>query len=299
MLAADSSAATTVQGWLYDLLRWIGVSQTTAAHVQQVIVKPVTVVLILVGSVFVGWLGSRAIRHWIGAAVRRAASRADSPRAERRALTLTAMVASIWRVVIGVMAVLVALGTVGINLTPVLAGATVIGATIGFGAQSIVRDVLAGFLMTVEGQYDIGDTIALGDISGVVEDLTFRVTRLRGDDGAVWYVANGEVRKVANTTRGWGRASVDVVVPPHADVAEVLDVIQAASSAVHDDPSYRASCLDDPVQWGVVASALDSVTARVTVRTPAAEANRVERAIRKEIAVRLHSAGVYDVPAQP
>ena len=105
------------------------------------------------------------------------------------------------------------LGTIGLNLTPLLAGATVIGATLGFGAQSMVRDLLAGVLLTVEGQFDIGDTIMVGDTSGTVEDLTLRVTRLRSDDGTVWYVPNGEIRKLANSSRGWAQATVDVPGP--------------------------------------------------------------------------------------
>jgi len=291
VLAAATSGPD--QGWLYDLLRWAGVSQTTAAHVQQVIVKPVTLVVVLLAAVLIGWLGNRLIRHWIGAAVRRAAARTDSPRAERRAVTLTAMMANIWRVVVAIIAILVALGTVGINLTPLLAGATVIGATIGFGAQSMVRDLLAGFLMTVEGQFDIGDTITVNDTSGVVEDLTLRVTRLRAPDGAVWFLANGEIRKLANITRGWGRATVDVPVPAAADVDEVLSAVHGAADTVAADERYAPSCLEAPVVWGVTDSAVDSLTVRVTVRTTAADRDRVERALREQVARRLRQAGVF------
>jgi small-conductance mechanosensitive channel len=127
------------QGWLYDLLVWVGVDHATARHLQQVVVKPVAVVVILLVAMAVGWFGSRIIRRWIGAVARRAAGRADSPRAAARAVTITAMVANIWRVVVGIIAVFVALGTIGINLTPLLAGATVVGATIGFGARPVGR----------------------------------------------------------------------------------------------------------------------------------------------------------------
>jgi threonine/homoserine/homoserine lactone efflux protein len=85
VLGADLAAVLATDGWLYQLLRWAGVNDATAAHVQQVLVKPVSLVLVIVLAALIGWLGNRAIRHWIGSAVRRAASRADSPRAERRA----------------------------------------------------------------------------------------------------------------------------------------------------------------------------------------------------------------------
>ncbi len=118
---------------------------THAAHWQEVVIKPVTVIVILLVAVLIGWLGSRIIRRWIGAAAHKAVAPgrlAAAPSA--RALTLTALLANMWRGVIGVIAFFVVLGTIGINLTPLLAGATVIGATIGFGAQSMVRDLLAG-----------------------------------------------------------------------------------------------------------------------------------------------------------
>lgn len=276
-----------VEGWLYDLLRWAGVAAPTAAHVQQVLLKPLSLILVVLVAFLAGWLGNRFIRHWIGSAVRRAASRADSPRAERRALTLTAMVANIWRVVVAIVAFFVALGTIGVNLTPLLAGATIVGATIGFGAQSMVRDLLAGFLLTVEGQFDIGDTIEVADTKGVVEDLTLRVTRLRAPDGAVWFVPNGDIRRLGNKARGWGRATVDVAVPPGTGVDRLLGALGDAAEAVHGDPRYAEACLEAPVVWGVVATDVESITARVTMRTRAEDRDRVERAVRQEAVRRL------------
>ena len=195
-----------VNGWLYDLLRWAGVGKTTAAHMQEVVVKPVSVVIIAAGAVVVSWVGNRIIRHWIGRAARSATVRRGTARATARATTVTALVASVWRIVVAVIAFFVALGTIGIDLTPLLAGATVIGATIGFGAQSLVKDLLSGFLLIVEDQFDIGDTLVVGDVTGAVEDLTLRVTRLRSDDGTVWVVANGEIRQLGNKSRAGSRS---------------------------------------------------------------------------------------------
>ena len=287
----------TDQGWLYDLLRWAGVSQATAAHWQQVVIRPVSVVVILIGAVILGSLGNRIIRRWVGSAARKAVAKADSPRAEARALTLTALLANIWRAVIGVIAFFVVLGTIGLNLTPLLAGATVVGATLGFGAQSMVRDLLAGLLLTVEGQFDIGDTITVGDTAGTVEDLTLRVTRLRAHDGTVWFVPNGEIRKLANASRGWAQAEVDAAVPSGADVDEVLEVVRMAGVAVAQDPRYSAVCLDEPRVWGVVAAAADTFTCRVSVRTPTTERDRVARAIREEVQRRLGAINAFPAVA--
>ncbi|MGD0320765.1 MAG: mechanosensitive ion channel domain-containing protein [Acidimicrobiales bacterium] len=213
MPQATMPALPAVSGWLYDLLRWAGVAQPTAAHLQQVVVKPVSVVVIAVGAAVASWLGNRVIRHWIGSAARKATARRGSQRASARASTVTAMVANLWRVVVWAIALFVALETIGINLTPLLAGATVIGATIGFGAQSLVRDLLSGFLLIVEDQFDIGDTLVVGDITGTVEDLTLRVTRLRAADGTVWVVSNGEIRQLGNRSRGASHPSARTATP--------------------------------------------------------------------------------------
>jgi len=293
VLSGATSVFAADQGWLYNVLRWAGVDPTTAAHWQQVVIKPVTVAVVVLVAVLVGWLGNRVIRRWVGAVARKAVSRADSPRAAARATTLTALLANVWRGVVAAIAFFVALGTIGLNLTPLLAGATVIGATLGFGAQSMVRDLLSGFLLTVEGQFDIGDTIMVGDTTGTVEDLTLRVTRLRSYDGTVWFVPNGEIRKLANSSRGWAAAAVDVAVPAAADVDEVLEAVRQGAEAVTRDPRYAPFCLEAPRLWGVVATAVDTLTTRVSVRAPTTERDMVARALREEIARRLHDAGVF------
>ena len=290
MPGVATSQVAADQGWLYDVLRWAGVSDPTAAHWQQVVIKPVTVVVIVVVAVVVGWLGSRVIRRWLGAAAHRALSRSDSPRASARALTLTALLANLWRGVVAVTAFFVALGTIGINLTPLLAGATVIGATLGFGAQSMVRDLLSGLLLTVEAQFDIGDTIVVGDTTGTVEDLTLRVTRLRAFDGTVWFVPNGEIRKLANSSRGWAQAAVDLPVPAGTDVEVMAEAARHGADTVTHDPRYAELCLDPPRVWGVIAADADTFTTRVTVRTPVTGRDAVARALRQEILHQLQLA---------
>ncbi len=198
----------------------------------------------------------------------------------------------------GAIAFFVILGTIGLNLTPLLAGATVIGATLGFGAQSMVRDLLAGVLLTVEGQFDIGDTIAVGDTTGTVEDLTLRVTRLRSDDGTVWYVPNGEIRKLANSSRGWAQATVDVPVPaPRRASTPCSTPSRPPPTRCRNDPRYVALCLEPPRLWGVVATAADTFTCRVSVRTSTTDRERVARILRQEIALRLQAAGAFAVTA--
>src|SRR4029077_12129827 len=108
------------------------------------------------------------------------AARSGSPRAGARVSTMSALAANVWRFFVFVITVVTILGMLGLNLTPLLASATIIGATIGFGAQQLVRDYLSGFLLTVEDQFSIGDTVSVDNVTGTVEDVTMRVTRVRG-----------------------------------------------------------------------------------------------------------------------
>jgi small conductance mechanosensitive channel len=292
---ADTSPPPLESGWIYDLLRWAGVSAATAHHVQSALQRPLAILVIAVFALLALWLGNRAIKHWFGAAARKAAGRADSPRAMTRASTITALLSSIWRALVLTVAFFIVLGTLGINLTPLLASATVIGATIGFGAQSVVRDVLAGFLLMVEGQYDIGDVLVIGDTTGTVEDLSLRVTRLRGADGSMWFVPNGEIRKLSNRTRGWAQVFVDVVVPAPTDVDVVLDAARAGGEEVAADPAFAHELIGEPEVLGVVAADAETLTARVSVRVPNARRDAVDRAVRAAVARRLRAAGVFDV----
>jgi small conductance mechanosensitive channel len=125
----------------------------------------------------------------------------DTERRRRgqRVETLTAVLANVVSLAIWAIAALVIIGELGIDLAPLLAGAGVITVVIGFGAQTVVRDYLAGLFMVLEDQYGVGDEISIdADTTGRVEGISLRVTRLRDDDGIVWWVPNGEIKKLGN-----------------------------------------------------------------------------------------------------
>ena len=134
------------------------------------------ILLVILVALLVARLGSRALRRILQRIADRAAERSGSPRPGHACRRSRAVAANVWRFLVFVIAVAICLGIVGINLAPLLASATIIGATLGFGAQLIMRDYFSGFLLTLEDQYGIGDSITVGTVSGVVEDLTLRVT---------------------------------------------------------------------------------------------------------------------------
>ncbi|HSV39289.1 MAG TPA: mechanosensitive ion channel domain-containing protein [Nocardioidaceae bacterium] len=129
------------------------------------------------------------------------ASQAAALRRKQRAQTLSSVLKSIASFVVFSIVAIMVVSELGYDIGPLIAGAGIIGLALGFGAQSLVKDFLSGIFMFLEDQVGVGDTIHMNDVSGVVEALTLRVTRIRAEDGTVWYVRNGEVLKVGNTSQ--------------------------------------------------------------------------------------------------
>lgn len=292
-LAASSADAG---GWFYSLLTQAGVSSSTARSVNQFVVRPLEVLLVVVVAALLAHFGAKGIRRFLGRAARQATGRRGGEgRAGPRAVTLVALLANLWRLLVAVVAIATVLGMLGIDLTPLLASATIIGATIGFGAQSLVRDYLSGILLTLEDQFGIGDTIAVGEATGVVEDLSLRVTRLRAVDGSVWYVPNGDIRQLTNTSRGWAKAAVDVPVVPGdaASLERVREAVTAAAREVARAPQFAASCTEPPEVVGLVAAEAETCTLRVALRTTPSRRPSLERALREAVLSSLAARGLW------
>ncbi len=194
--------------------------------------------------------------------------------------TVSAVVANVWRFLVFVIAVAICLGIIGINLTPLLASATIIGATLGFGAQLIVRDYFSGFLLTLEDQYGIGDTITVGTVSGVVEDLTLRVTSVRAVDGTVYTIANGDIRQLANVSRGRAQAVVDLTLPGSSatDLPCARAVIEEAARRVAGSAQFAGHATEPPVLVTLIASTESTLTLRLTLHTVPGQRDAARRA---------------------
>jgi small-conductance mechanosensitive channel len=282
-------------GWLYDLLTRAGVSHSTAKTVTDVIVRPAGVALVIIVAIVVAHVGSKAVRRILQRIADQAASRSGSSRAGARMSTMSALAANLWRFFVFVVAVAIVLGMIGVNLTPLLASATIIGATIGFGAQLIIRDYMSGFLLTVEDQYGIGDSVTIGAVSGVVEDLTLRVTRLRAADGTVYFVANGDIRLLANTSRGWAHAVVDLTVPgtAAADLPRARAAVEQAAHGVATSEAFVAHCTEPPTLVTLVDSTESTLTLRVTLHSVPSQRDALTRALREEALVALNGAELW------
>ncbi len=216
-------------------------------------------------------------------------------RSAARAQTITGVLRSVATGVIGVFAVIYILGILGWNLGPLIAGAGVIGVALGFGAQSLVRDFLSGFFMIIEDHFGVGDVVDLGEASGTVEQVTLRVTRLRDQNGTVWHVPNGEVRRVGNKSQQWARAVLDIAVSPNADLERAAEVIGAAAAAVWEAVEAKPDVLGTPEVLGIEYLGPDAATIRVQGKTRPGAQWRVSRLLRVRIAESLAEAGI-DLP---
>jgi small-conductance mechanosensitive channel len=216
--------------------------------------------------------------------------------------TMAGLAANIWRFFVAVIAVAIILGMLGINLTPLLASATIIGATLGFGAQQIVRDYISGFLLTVEDQYSVGDSITVDGVDGVVEEITLRLTRLRSADGGIYFVPNGDVRLVTNASRGWAHAVVDLTLSGAvaADLDHVREVIGAAAHRVAQLPAFVDHCTEPPHPVQLLEADATTLTLRVMLNTVPSQRDSLTRALREAALADLSAAALWPGdPAQP
>nr|WP_202521513.1 mechanosensitive ion channel family protein [Streptomyces sp. SID5614] len=196
-------------------------------------------------------------------------------------------------------AALMILGAFKINLAPLLASAGVAGVALGFGARNLVTDFLSGVFMILEDQYGVGDTIDAGVASGEVIEVGLRVTKLRGDNGEIWYVRNGEVKRIGNLSQGWSTAGVDVTVRPTEDLEQVRKAITVAAETMTKEEPW-AERLWGPVEvLGLDAVLLDSMTVRVSAKTMPGKSLGVERELRWRIKQALEDAGIRMIGVLP
>jgi len=193
---------------------------------------------------------------------------------------------------LAILAVTMVLSELGVAIGALAAGAGLIGAGIGFGAQSLVKDLISGLFIVFEDQFGVGDSVNLGEISGTVEVVGLRVTQVRDLDGVLWYVRNGEILRVGNHSQGWSRAIVDVALAYEANVLEAQKVISKAAALVASEPHNSSKVLAEPEVWGIHALSGDQVVIRVVQKAKSGAADDLARELRSQLKTALDAAGV-------
>ncbi|MEO6880022.1 MAG: mechanosensitive ion channel family protein [Mycobacteriaceae bacterium] len=278
---------------------------------QWLVVKPITVVVIVVVAIlarllihrFVDRLTKprnggrmpailRPVRDRAPDRVRSATSPLLHERRQQRAETMGSVLKSVTSILVLALAVIYALGVLGLNVAPLIASAGIVGVALGFGAQNLVRDFISGIFMILEDQYGVGDVVDLGAASGVVENVGLRVTSIRDVNGTLWYCRNGEVQRVGNKSQGFAVAVLDLPLAHTTDV----DVASAIASRVATEAVSEPPLVDDviaaPEVLGVDKVTADTVTLRLTVKVRPGRQWAVQRALNQRILDAFDQNGV-------
>jgi small conductance mechanosensitive channel len=277
--------------WLADLTNW-----------DWLVAKPFKIAVILVLAFIIRILVHRMIKRLTSgdgngrrpAILRPLRERAPqsssavlTERRGQRAKTIGSVLTSIVSFVVWGIAFVLVLGEFGLDLTPIIASAGVIGVAVGFGAQNLVKDFLSGMFMLLEDQYGVGDVVDLGQASGTVESVGLRITTVRDVAGTVWYVRNGEVSRVGNSSQGFAVAVVDIPVGYATDVNEALNLLGSiAEQAVQEKPLVT-DVLETPQVLGVQGMTNDAITLRLTVKVRPARQWATQRELRRRIMAAL------------
>ena len=225
---------------------------------------------------------------------------AASERRHQRAHALGSILRNAASVAIFAIAVAIGLGDLGVNLAPVLASAGVVGIAVGFGAQNLVRDFLAGIFMLLEDQYGVGDVINIGEsTTGTVEAVSLRTTRLRDVNGVVWHLRNGALEKIGNESQGWARAVVDIPVPPELEIGDTRTLMEHAASSMWKDRRWRKLMLEKPEVWGVQDISASQIVMRVVAKTLPLRQWEVGRELRERVLSAIDAATEEQVQPGP
>jgi len=203
--------------------------------------------------------------------------------AEKRARTMASLLRTVGTAFIIVVAVLMALREIGLDITPLLAGAGVAGLAIGFGAQSLIKDVIAGFFILMEDQFHVGDVIQAAGVSGQVERMSLRTTIVRDLQGTVHFIPNGEIKVASNLTKEWSRAVLEVGIDYQEDLDRTLHVLAEVGRELAADASFGPMVLEPPQVLGVESLGESQVTLRLLIKTLPSKQWDVARELRRRI----------------
>ena len=259
-------------------------NEKLAKLAQWLVDKPLQILIVIITTWIVAWVlrkvVRRAVRRFILLGGRNPLVVDDPDRRAQRAKTLSGVTASSVGVLVWVAGVLTIMAILGFDVKALALGSAFVGAALGFGAQQVVKDLLAGFQMLVEDQFGVGDTITVLNIEGRVERVSMRTTDVRDSQGTLWHIANGDVRVLGNKSSDYATAVLDVDVTSRVTASEALDVVTTLTAEAAKDPDVASRLLRPPQVVGVQNVLPDRTTIRVTARTKPGEQFAVQRLVR-------------------
>lgn len=277
-----------------------GVSSWFDEHGQTLVVTPLRILAIIVVALVLRAVARRLITQFIS----RMSNRPDGPgrpvtgfllnaeRRSQRAETVGSVLRNVASFVILGIASLMVLSEFEVDLAPLLAGAGIVGVALGFGARNLVSDFLSGIFMILEDQYGVGDLVDVGAASGAVMEVGLRITKLRADDGTIWYVRNGEIKRIGNRSQGWGTATLDVQVGYREDVEKVREIILTTAEHLADDERFGEIVWGAAEVMGMEAISASSMVLQVQTRTMPGQELKVARELRARLKRAFDDAGI-------
>jgi small conductance mechanosensitive channel len=206
--------------------------------------------------------------------------------------TVSSVLTSVGVFVISFVSALMVLGNLGLHLEPLLASAGVAGLAIGFGAQTLVHDFINGFYILLENQYDIGDSIRVAGVKGIVEEMTLRHTVLRDDDGTVHTVPNSAIQIVSNMTRDWSQLTLRVAVAYSEPSDKIVNLLQQVGEEVRHDPQYADDIVSDIQVPGIEKVGNGEAEYLMLVKTRPNKQYGVSRELRRRIKECFHKNNI-------
>jgi moderate conductance mechanosensitive channel len=265
----------------------------------------VRIFLIILGLILVRWILLVIVKRivtTVTSGVKRREGVADtkaldaSPLARarivQRARTIGLVLSNLITASLTISALIAILAELGVAIGALAAGAGILGAALGFGAQSLVKDFLAGLFIVVEDQFGVGDFVDLGTATGVVESIRLRVTQVRDSEGTVWYVRNGEILRVGNQSQGWSRIILDLPLAYNSDLEKAKKALEAAAAKLTENPTLKSGLIGKAEVWGIQALGGEEVVFRMVQQVRPSKKDAIARALRMEAKRALDKAGI-------
>lgn len=307
-----------------QVLHWTGLPWLAESSFW-IFVKPLRIALIIILAVVIRHLLHRTISRLVRGTSQAAVPAILRPLRERiptglqdptavfperrrqRAEAIGSVLRNLVSAVVFSVAFLLVLSELSFDLAPLIASAGIAGVALGFGAQSLVKDLIAGLFMLLEDQYGVGDTVDLGEATGVVEAVGLRITTVRDGRGVLWYIRNGEIVRVGNKSQGWAMVIVDMPIG-FAGTEEASAVLRAAAASVAEDPALASDFVEPPEVLGVEQVTVDGAVIRTVAKTTAESQFTIARELRRRLTEALEESGIvariaearlYTRPATP
>jgi small conductance mechanosensitive channel len=265
---------------------------------------PIQIVLVLVIAVIGRALLLVSVKRVVAGVVSGVKSEAkavavdsESPLAKARVVQRTKTIGSVlsnfitWG--IALVTVTMILGEIGVEVGALIAGAGILGAAVGFGAQSLVRDLISGLFIVFEDQYGVGDVVDLGEVKGVIEIVGLRVTQVRDVEGTLWYVRNGEIIRVGNKSQGFTRVVIDLSFDINVDLDKARTAMLSAATAVAKSGDYGSLLIGNAEVWGIQSLSGDSLVIRLVQQVTPKGGDDVGRELRSALVASLKKAKLH------